>query len=130
MPNVLINAKIFLAGQELTGQLNQVAVEYGAESLDATTFGNASRVRAGGLKTARASGRGFWNSGTCAIDEDMFVGVGVEDNVFSVFPHGPVEGSTSTGIGYAFRTSRARISFGGAIGDLTPFDFTVEGRGV
>ena len=135
MAEVLKSAKIFLHGVELTGQMNQVGLEYGAESLDETVFGMDTRVRKGGLKFARATGRGFYSVGaTAAADPALVDGVGNNAQVMTVFPRtaaGTItEGSTSTGSGYAFQVTQARVAFGGQVGELLPFEFAVDGRGV
>lgn len=126
---VLTNAKILLAGYDLSGDFNQIALEYQAESLDATVFGNTSRVRQGGLKTSRATGAGFWQAGNNAVDPVLFDNVGVDDTVLMVFPGGITEGSTSTGSGYMQKVTTGRYGFGGAVGELLPFTIEVEGRG-
>lgn len=130
MAIVLTNAKIFLAGYELSGDLNQISLEYAAESLDATVFGNASRVRQGGLKTSRASARGFWQAGSNAVDPVLFDTIALADAVLVAFPETITEGATSTGSGYMFKVTEARYGFGGAVGDLLPFTLEAEGRGV
>ena len=46
MSVVFKDATLLIAGYDHSGQLNQVGVDLEAESLDATVFGNASRVSA------------------------------------------------------------------------------------
>ena len=130
MAQVFVNATIFFHGYNLSADLNEVALEYSAESLDATAFGNTSRVKKGGLKLSRATGRGFWAAGSNAVDPALFTEVGVNDRVLTVFPVAPIEGSTSTGFGYAFKGTEMTYTLGGAVGALLPFDFVAEGRGI
>lgn len=127
---VLKNAKILLGGLDVSGQSNRVALEYSAEALDATVFGASTRTMKGGLKVARATGAGFWEAGTTGVDELLFAGVGTDDVVLTLFPEAIVEGSTSTGAGFAFKVTQSQYTLGGAVGDLLPFDFAVESRGV
>lgn len=130
MAIVLTNAKVFLAGYNISGDLNRVAVEYEAEALDATVFGNDSRVMKGGLKAARVNGAGFWQAGSNAIDPVLFDGIGFDDGALLIYPEGITEGATSTGSGYMFRVTQARYQPGGTVGDLLPFSFEAQGRGV
>ena len=130
MSTPLINAGIFLAGVNLSAQSNQVALEYSAEALDSTTFGSASRTFKGGLKVARATGAGFWVAGVGELDAIVYDEVGLSDTVFTAFPDTIVEGSTSSGAGYAFQVTVGRYTIGGAVGDLMPFAFEAEGRGI
>lgn len=129
MADVLTNAKIFFGGYEFSSKFNQVALEYGAESLDATKFGDSSRVQQGGLKTSRVTGGGFWEAGVGLVDEVMFDSIGLADAVVIVFPDAITEGATSTGAGFMFKVTEARYTLGGAVGVLTPFTFEAEGRG-
>ena len=131
MAQAFINAEIYLGGVELTAQFNQVSLSHEAESLDATVFGNATRVKRGGLKVSAAQGAGFFQAdGANAVDPILFDGVGVSDAVLTLFPGPIIEGSTSTGAGYSFKVVQTRFNHGGAVGDIYPFTFEAEGRGV
>lgn len=129
-PIVFMNAKIFFHGYDLSADLNEVALEYQSESLDQTAFGDTTRTRKGGLKAARATGRGFWRAGANVVDPALFTEVGEDDRVLTLFPVAPIEGSTSTGSGYAFKVALMTYTLGGPAGALLPFDFVAEGRGV
>ena len=124
------NAELFFGGVEVQGDFNEIALSLEAESLDATTFGNATRVHKGGLKDATLSGGGFWQAGANAIDPTLFESFDVTEQVISLYPDGITEGSTSTGSGYAFKAMTARYTLGGAVGSLLPFTVEAHGRGV
>lgn len=123
------NANLFYAGYNLSGDLNSLALAYAAESLDATVFGNDTRVRKGGLKTASISGGGFWQAGSNAVDPVLFDSLALDDAVAMLFPEAITEGGTSTGSGYMLKVTQARYEFGGAVGDLLPFTVELAGRG-
>ena len=127
---VFKSAEIFLGGVEVTGDFNEVAMSLEAESLDATVFGNATRVHKGGLKDASVTGGGFWQAGANAIDPTVFESFDVTEQVISLYPDGITEGSTSTGSGYAFKAMTAKYTLGGAVGALLPFSIEAHGRGV
>lgn len=129
-PVVFKNAEIYLGGVELTGQQNQVGMDYSVEPLDNTVFGASTRTKTGGLRDAAARGRGFYQAGSNGVDPTLFDGVGVADAVLTVFPDGITEGSTSTGVGYSFKVTQSRLTFGATIGELLPFDFEALGRGI
>lgn len=130
MAIVFSNAKVLIAGFDLSGDFNEVALEYGAESLDETTFGASSRKMKGGLKTSRVNGRGFVQHGANLVGEALFNQVGVDDVAVMLFPDGITEGATSTGSGYMFKAVETSYQHGGAVGELLAFDFAAEGRGV
>ena len=126
---VFTNAKVVIGPYNMSADLNQVTLDYSSEMLDATTFGQNTRVRKGGLETSRVTGRGFVQFGTALLDESIFndlMGLSVP---VALFPTGLIEGSTSTGSGYAFPAIGATYRPGGAVGELTSFDFTAEGAG-
>ena len=130
---VYTNAKVFFGGLELTAQFNQVALAFSAEALDATVFGDTTRVMKGGLKDASATGRGFWAADTAGVnqvDPTLYDALGVSDSVLSLFPDGITAGSSSTGSGFAFKAVETRLTIGAPVGDLLPFDFAAAGRGV
>lgn len=125
---ILTDAKILVGGFDVSANSNEVTVEYGAEMLDATAFGDTTRKRVGGLSTARLTGRGWWDSPV--PDKNFFEAIGVDDDVVSVFPTAIIEGSTSTGSGFAFKSVVARYNPAGRVGDLFAFDLEAEGRGI
>lgn len=129
---ILKNARILMDGYDISGSFNQIELALSAEMLDATVFttstgSDVSRKYKAGLKTARLTGRGFWDSTADAI---LFDRVAVNDTVISVYPDGIIEGSTSTGSGFAFKAALAEYAPQGRIGDLLAFTVTAEGRGI
>ncbi len=121
---ILKDAEIYLHGQDISGDLNQVQIDHGAEMQDNTVFGNDTRSNKAGLMTAAASVQGFWQAGVDEIDDQMFSQVGAEDSVFSAWP----EGGAATKIGYAFKSTNASYTPGGAVGDLFSFSAEINAR--
>lgn len=128
MSIVFKDAKVFYAGYELSGDMNQVAVDYSAQALDVTAFGATSRTMRGGLKVVRASGRGFYSPGNNRVDPVLFDNVGFDDGLAMMFPETITEGATSTGSGYMFRVTQSQFRQGGQVGEVHPFEFALEGR--
>lgn len=127
MSVVLTNATILLGGYDVSGQHNQVSLDLSANMLDATVFGDTNRKYKSGLKTARLTGSGFWGS---TADQGISDNLGVNDVVVSVYPETIIEGSTSSGLGYAFLAVEATYQNTLRIGELMAFSVTAEGRGV
>jgi len=89
---VMTNAKVLLGGMDFSGQHNSLALEYGAEMLDETTFqvgGAATRKNKAGLKTFSFNGNIFWDSDT---DEVLFNRIAAAREVMSFAPTGEAEG--------------------------------------
>lgn len=128
---VFKDAKVYLDGYDLSGDHNQLALSYEAESLDATVFGNATRVKRGGLRVARATGSGYWQAGANALDPTLFDLLGLDDKVVTVFADGITEGTTcGSGSGFTMKAVAGQYRVGGAVGDLLPFTLEAEGRGI
>ena len=73
---VLTNAVILYGGSNFSADQNEVTVEYSAEMLDTTVFGDDTRKNTGGLKDATISGTGFWSGGSQNADDILFGLVG------------------------------------------------------
>ncbi|HEV8642169.1 MAG TPA: hypothetical protein VGV13_13800 [Methylomirabilota bacterium] len=122
---VLTNCVLWLAGYKLSGAMNALGLDYGAELQDATVFGDTGRRRRGGLKTQAFHHEGYWDVGTGAgdaADEVLFPLVGAADKVMTISPNG-VEGEPA----YTLRSVAAEYSPGAQVGQM--FKFTVRGEG-
>jgi hypothetical protein len=124
------NAKMFVDDTQIDSQLTELAVNYKAEMLDVTTFGNDYRIKAGGLKLADIQAKGFFDgSGVTQIDGLLFRDVGVDDAIFTMFPDGIVEGSVSN-FGYAMKGVVESLSIGGAVGTMLPLSLSAQSRAI
>lgn len=112
------DAVILAFGSDLTAELNELTIEYGAEQLDATTFGADTRVNKGGLLTASISVGGLGSFGANLAEAVLFDGMGDDNTVVAVFPAGVTEGTLN---GYAMEAVVTDFTIGGAVGVLAPF---------
>lgn len=120
---VLTDAKIFLAGRDFSGQSNAVALEYSADMLDATTFGQDTRINTAGLKSAVGSCAGHWDAtDDTSVDPVAFARLGTADQPLVIAEDGDV-GDTA----YMKRVALGEYTLGGQIGELLPFSLTFEG---
>lgn len=125
------NAVVLLNGLAMQGSLNELAVEYSAEMLDETCFGDDTRIHKGGLFMAKIAGKGFAEMGDNLVEPVIFNDSGVDDEVIVVFPNGVVEGATvGDGIGYAMKGVASEYQLGGGVGALLPLSFGYEARGI
>jgi hypothetical protein len=86
----LTNCRLWMGGYELSGHLNSIGVEYGAEMLDDTVFGTGgTRSNKPGLKTLTITGGGFWDD---TIDEPIYDRIGATREVVAVSPTGQTDG--------------------------------------
>lgn len=120
------DCKAFVAGHDFSGQSNAVALTYGAEMLDETTFGATTRINKGGLKSVVGSVEGFWDSAsTIAVDPVYFARVGTADQPIVIVP----ESGTVGNVSYLFRAVHSEYTIGASVGDLLGFTVNMEGSG-
>jgi len=127
----LTDAQILAGGYDVSGVTNQVALEYGAEALDDTHFGDTTRIAKGGLKTVELSLSGHMEYGDTSIDKILF------DNLGGPASAEPIadplsliaEGGQFGEVGYFFRpllTSFPPVS--GEVGELVPYEAQLVSR--
>lgn len=127
---VLANAQILLGGYDISSDFNQVALNETVDMLDATTFGQTTRIMKAGLSRIRMTGNGFVQDGSGLVGTALYNDVGVEDEVVSVWPDTITEG-VFTGGGFAFKAAVARYTpLAGAVGQLLAFTVEADSRGV
>lgn len=130
-PLAFIGVRLFVDGYDIAGDFSDLALNYGSESLDATTFGQTTRVHQGGLRIASLSGKGYLNLGTCTSDQVLFSNIGGPIVLATVFPTTIVENATSTsagyaGNGYAMTALDAKFNIGGQVGPLMGMDVDLQ----
>lgn len=118
---VLTNTKVWVDQYDVSGQLNAVAVEYGVDALDDTTFGDDTRSNNGGLKTTSMSHEGYWAAGT---DAALFSKIG-GSTVVTIAGAGSTIGDDA----YLAQTLTTTYSPGAAIGELLAFSVEMEAAG-
>lgn len=127
---VLTNAQILLGGYDISSDFNQVALSETVDMLDATTFGQTTRIMKAGLSRIRMTGNGFVQDGSGLVGTALYNDVGVEDEVVSIWPDTITEG-VFTGGGFAFKATVASYTpLAGAVGQLLAFTVEADSRGV
>ena len=123
------NAKIIIDGYHLSGSFAEFNVEYSAETLDETAFGDTARHFRGGLLNARISGRAHCEFGDGAIETVLFEKVGDDQTPIVAFPNGITVG-TQTDMGFAMLGVIDTFDIGGAVGTLLPISFGMATAGI
>jgi hypothetical protein len=117
---VLTDAKLYVSEFDLSGYMNAVNLEFAAEMLDETTFGQTTRVHTGGVKSVVAGAEGFWQA---VPDAALFARIGVQNAPVTISPTGAADG----GLAYLFRAIHAEYAPGGSHGELLGFSTSMEG---
>lgn len=120
--HIINNGKLLLAGYDLSGQVNSIALDYGAELLEVTALGDANRNRIGGLKTVAISAEGFWDAD---VDDVLQTRISVDDVPITIAPENADEGS----IAYTLKAILGEYNPFGSLGETTPFSVSGEADG-
>lgn len=121
---ILRDAKIWWDGHDFSGDHNQIALDYSADMLEETAFGDATHVRKGGLKNITFTGNGWWDAGADLIDPTAFTKVGANGNALAISPDGGAEGD----LAYFFKPVAGAYNPGATIGELLAFELTAEAQ--
>jgi hypothetical protein len=120
------DCKVYAAGYDMSGQLNQASLDSACEVLDETTFGQPTRINKGGLLTVNAAVAGLWDSSSAtAPDPVIQAQVGTSDLPVIMAPQGAVVGN----IAFMFRALRMNYQQQGQVGELFKFSTQLVGSG-
>lgn len=116
--HVLTDATLFYGGYKLKGTMNAVAMQFKADILDNTVFGDTAHAKAGGLTSAQISAKGFFDP---TIDNVLHGDVGAA-GVISCAGTAGAEGD----IAYLVRDAVSQYDTGGQVGQMLPYSLTAE----
>ena len=114
---------IYLGGYDFTGYSFEASLDLSAEMLDATAFGQTTRIHKPGLKDASLSFRGYWDQdGVNAVpDEQIFNDeIGQAASPLAIAPDGTAVGDPA----YFLNMAAQSYQLGGSVGDLLPFSYS------
>lgn len=118
------DCKLWIDQFNLSGDMNALALNYGAEVLDTTRFGDASRTRKGGLKSTDFAHEGLFNPGTDLADEVLFNEIGA-GSIMTLSPTDGADGSLS----YFMQNRHAEYSPAANIGEMMAFSVSGQSDG-
>lgn len=120
---VLTDVTTWVAGYDMTTDLNSVSLKGEVEDKDNTTFGNGGwRTRQGGLRDVTADLAGLWQADTVSVDSEAFTNLGVVDRVVTVSPDG-LAGSPA----FFFQAGSFSYEIFDQVGELAPFSLNARG---
>jgi hypothetical protein len=122
--NALTDCKLYVAQFDLSGDMNALSLSYAADPLDATTFGQTTRIHKAGIKSIVAQHEGLWNAdGTDQADDVLFSRIGTQEVPVTICPTTGADGEAA----YLFRALHSSYSPGGAVGQMLAFSVRAEG---
>lgn len=121
------NCRMFMGGYELSGIANMIGVDYEAEMLDATPFGQGTRINKPGLKVVSMRGSGFWDSELTGTNYDSVLHgrIGAAKEVVSMAPEGAAVGDT---VFFVEGVNGAYNPISGAVGELIGFEIDLRSQ--
>lgn len=115
--------KFYLNGYDLSGSFNAFGLDYTAEAVDDTMFGDTARSRLGGLKAAGFSHQGAADFADDGLDEIANSILGSIDQIMTIAPTDGTDGERA----FTGKVMVARITpIAGAVGDLARFEISGE----
>ena len=127
MANQIIkNARLWIGGYNLSGDVNQLAMDLSAELLDNTTLEDSARSRLPGLLVSALQCDGFWDAGTGEPDDVLDGYFAVADVPVSVCP---IAAAAAGSRAFTFRANLGDFQRGAAVGEIFKFSAGAEGSG-
>lgn len=127
-PQILSNAKLWVGGYDLSGDVNAIALKYGAEMKEKTTFGSGGfRERLPGVQFYSFQHEGYWTGGTGNVDDAIFnAAFGLQNTVMTIDGQGAgAEGD----IAYTGQVAVASYAPGAKHGDVLAFSVSGDSDG-
>ena len=120
---VLRDQKLWFGGRDLTGVMNSLGLDYGADAVEDTTFGQQTHTFQGGLKSVAASHQGFFDA--AAYEADLFDNVGVDGVPMSYSGPDAAEGA----VAFTFQSMESQYAPGGSVGEMMGFSLAAAAAG-
>lgn len=117
---IIRDQAVYFEGFDLQARTKAVQIDYSAALLDATTLGNKSVVRLGGLKTIVFSCKG--NMDADAADVAMFTDISGIDKPITASAVDDTEGT----LAYFFKAGLADYKTGASVGEILPFELDAD----
>lgn len=110
---------------DVGADLHTLQINFSAEMLDATTFGSTTRKHQGGLKDASIDVNGYVNLASSQSDPVLFAETGAGARLVSAWTK-PITIPSTNETGVGMNAVGEGYTFGGQVGTLLPFTFTVQ----
>lgn len=129
------DAIIYLGSRSIQGKANQVSIQAGVDMIDATVFGQSTKVNLAGLISWNVKVGGFWDSGTdvaatgvsfveSASADSLFARVGAAKTPITIAP-----ANVDLGPCYFLNEVESSYQTFGAIGQAIPFSLECMAAG-
>ena len=120
------NCKLYVGGYDLSGDMNQLAMNYEAEIKDKTTFGSAgAREKRAGLTNVTMEHQGLVDLAEGDVDEVLFGRIGAAVVPVTMCPTDGSDGERA----FSVQALYATYAPGAQVGEMFAFTVRAEGHG-
>lgn len=120
---VLLDARLFAGGADLSGNSNKIEITSEIEEKDATNYrSDGWKELLGGLASAEMAGEGQWEAGDSGmVDDSSWAQLG-GNTAWSASPADAVVGD----LAYFMKAMRSDYALGDAVGEIAPWSGTAK----
>ena len=122
---VLKNAKVWVDAYDFSGDANALAINYEADAVEDTNFGDTTHVFLGGLNKFDAQFEGAVNLGATTVEGTNFANVGTTNTPFTFGIDTGADGE----IGYTMEAMTGAFNWGAKIGELQRYSIPLSASG-
>lgn len=123
---VLTNARVLVAGYDLTGDLTSTQLALDADMVDKTKMGATARAKMPGLISGAFTHEGLFEAGADTVDPELFSLIGLDGQPVTMSPDGGDDGE----VAFLFNATHGQYAPGAAIGEAFAFSVGGETTGV
>lgn len=121
--SVLEDVGLLIDGFDMSGDANAVALSWGNEIQDDTTFGSGGvREKKPGLSGGTFEHQGYWEGGVGLVDDELFAALGIANTEMSIVPDGLTAGNKA----FFGSVVQGEYSPGGSVGEIFSFGLSGE----
>lgn len=120
------NAKLFFGGYDMSGDINAMALKYGAEAKDATNFNSGLfKEFKPGLRDVSFAHEGFFDASVGGVDTTLFADLALTSMPMTICPQAGAEGE----VAFTFNAIEGLYAPGAKVGDMLAFSVSGSGDG-
>ena len=113
------NCKLYYDKYDLSGNHNELKMNYSAEAHDITQYGATARSKLAGLKSVELASGGYWQGGDAGVDDVLFDNMGSSGKVLTVCPTTGADGERA----FIMKSVSGEYAPGESIGNVFAFNF-------
>ncbi len=123
---IATSCKIYVGQYDVSGDLNKVAIDDGANELDGRVFNNTAGNTVLGLYNPKLNAQGLVTLGAAAVHQSLQTNKGIADVPVTVSPESGAAGDVAV----FMQSIQTTLKTGGQVGEILPFTIDAMARGI